>query len=73
MAIYPNPTKNQINLQFPNQVTADKIVILDLTGKVILTQTSFSNQVDISQIANGLYILQAISGKEKYQTKFIKE
>ena len=52
---------------------ADKIVITDLTGKVILEQTSNTNQVDVSQFANGMYLIQAFSGKEKFQTKFIKE
>ncbi|MBC7641692.1 MAG: T9SS type A sorting domain-containing protein [Flavobacterium sp.] len=73
MAIYPNPTKNQINLQFPDQVKADKIVISDLTGKIILEQTSSTNQVNVSQMANGMYIIQAFAGKENFQTKFIKE
>lgn len=73
MMVYPNPTKNRLNLQFPNQVKADKIVISDLTGKVILEQTGFTNQVDVSQFANGMYIIKAFSGKEEYQTKFIKD
>jgi hypothetical protein len=73
VVVYPNPTKDQIKLQFSDQVTADKIVITDLTGKVILEQISATNQVDVSQIANGMYLLQAISGQEKFQTKFIKE
>ena len=73
ISVYPNPAKNKINLQFLNNVKADKIVISDLNGKIILEQTIGTNQVDVSQIANGMYILQAFSGKDKYQSKFIKE
>ena len=73
MTVYPNPAKNQINLQFPNQVSVDKIVITDLTGKVILTQTTNTTQVNLSPLSNGMYILEAFSGEEKYSSKFIKE
>jgi hypothetical protein len=73
MTVYPNPAKNQINLQFPNQVTVDKIVITDLTGKVILTQTTNTTQVNVAPLSNGMYILEAFSGEEKYSSKFIKE
>jgi hypothetical protein len=73
IVVYPNPTKNQVNLQFPNQVAVDKVSITDLTGKVIQEQTTNTTQVNVEKIASGLYIIQAFSGKEKFQTKFIKE
>ncbi len=73
IAVYPNPAKNKINLQFPNQVAVDKIRITGLTGKVILEQTINTTQVNVEKLAIGLYIIQAISGKELFQTKFIKE
>ena len=73
MTVYPNPAKNQINLQFPNQENVDKIVITDLTGKVILTQTTNTTQVNVASLSKGMYILQAFSGKEKFTSKFIKE
>ena len=73
MAIYPNPAKNQINLQFPNQVTVDKITIIDLTGKILLQQIENSNQVNIQNLASGMYILQVFSGDMKWQSKFIKD
>jgi hypothetical protein len=73
IVVYPNPAKNQINLQFPNQVVVDKVRITDLTGKVILEQTTNTTQVNVAKLAAGLYIIQAFSGKEKFQSKFIKE
>lgn len=73
LAVYPNPSKNQINLQFPNQVIVDKIIITDLTGKIILEQTAKTTSVNTENLAKGMYFIQAFSGKEKFTSKFIKE
>ncbi|MBC7641438.1 MAG: T9SS type A sorting domain-containing protein [Flavobacterium sp.] len=73
MAIYPNPTKSQINLQFPNNVIADKVIITDLSGKIILEQTIKNNTVNTENLAVGMYFIQAFLGGEQFQSKFIKE
>ena len=72
IVVYPNPAKNQINLQFPNQVRADKITITDLTGKKVLEQNN-SSQVNVSNLAKGMYVIEAVSGEEKFVSKFVKE
>ncbi len=71
--LFPNPTKNLLHLQTATNSNLDKITITDLTGKVILTQTNNTNQVNVELLASGMYIIEAVSGQEKFTTKFIKE
>ena len=73
IVIYPNPTKAQINLKYDSSITLSKITIFDLTGKVILSQLENTNQVNVEQLAKGIYIVEAVAGNKKYQTKFIKQ
>ena len=82
-SLSPNPVKSILNLQFSTAITIDQIIITDLTGKTVLQQTppeserrtgeANINQINVEQLANGIYILQAFSGKEKIQSKFVKE
>ena len=71
--IFPNPTKNTLQLQTATNFTIDKITITDLTGKVILTQTANTHQVDVAALAHGMYIVEAVSGEERFTSKFVKE
>lgn len=70
---YPNPVSEVIKIEGKNNTVLDKIVITDLTGKIILEQTQNTNQINVQNLANGIYILEAISGTEKWHTKFIKK
>jgi hypothetical protein len=71
IAVFPNPTQAILNLPF--ETIIDNIIITDLTGKTVLHQTLPSSQINVQNLAKGMYILQAFSGKEKYTTKFVKE
>jgi uncharacterized protein (TIGR02145 family) len=73
IAVYPNPTSSTLTLQTTNNITLDKITITDLTGKVVLTQTTNTTQVNVASLANGLYVIEAVSGNEKLVSKFVKE
>ncbi len=73
LGLYPNPTKSILNLQNPTNITIDKIMVTDLTGKIILEQTQNTNQVNVEKLSTGIYILQAFSGEEKFTSKFLKE
>jgi hypothetical protein len=73
IVIYPNPAKSIINLQFPDDVVIDKIIIIDLTGKIIIEQTENTTQVNTEGLASGMYLVQAISGDKKWQSEFVIE
>ena len=73
ITIYPNPAQTFLNLQVANNLTLDKIIITDLNGKTIKVQTQKSNTINIENLAQGTYILEAYSGDEKYVSKFVKE
>jgi hypothetical protein len=73
IVIYPNPAKSTLNLQFPDDVVIDKIIIIDLTGKIIIEQTKNTAQVNTEGLASGMYLIQAISGEKKWQSEFMIE
>ncbi|WP_348812725.1 T9SS type A sorting domain-containing protein [Flavobacterium maritimum] len=72
MVIYPNPAKSMLNLQLPNIVLINKIMIIDLSGKIIMEQTKDTKQVNTEGLASGMYLIQAISGGNKWQSEFVK-
>ena len=73
VVVYPNPAKTQLTLQNNHQTPFEKIVITDLMGKIVLTQTAPTSQVNVEPLASGMYILEATTGEEKLVSKFVKE
>ncbi len=59
--IYPNPAKNNLYL---NSIEQFQIELYDMTGKLVLQKTG--NQIDISRLPNGIYIVKgnSVSGKQ---------
>lgn len=74
LIIFPNPPVDQLNLKVRQR--GDVLIeIFDLNGRKVLDSTlkDGHRSVDISKLANGLYLLQAqVSGKKLVQ-KFIKQ
>ncbi len=73
VVVYPNPTSTLLTVQNNNNTVIDSITITDLMGKVVLTQTTNTNQVNVAPLASGTYFLEATSGKDQFTTKFVKE
>ncbi len=73
IVVYPNPAKTLLTVQNNNNTVIDSITITDLMGKVVLTQTTNTNQVNVAPLACGTYFLEATSGKDQFTTKFVKE
>ena len=69
--IYPNPTKNII--QIKNNSEIEKITIFDYLGKVILTQTQNNNEINVESLSKGIYLIEIQLENEKVYKKFIKE
>lgn len=67
-SIYPNPTKDIININVQNEVVITEIY--DFTGKLILTTNT--NKIDISNFNNGIYIFKLSTDKKSEIKKIIK-
>ncbi|QBN19910.1 T9SS type A sorting domain-containing protein [Flavobacterium nackdongense] len=71
--VFPNPTTSKLNLAISNDLTIDKIVIVDSNGKMVMQQNQNVSQVNVENLAAGLYIIEAFSGKDKFTSKFVKK
>ena len=73
IVVFPNPAKTMLTVQNNHQTPFEKIVITDLMGKIVLIQTTNTNQINVEPLASGMYILEATTGEEKLVSKFVKE
>ena len=57
--IYPNPTAQKIFVGFSHpSVIIDEFKIVDFYGKIVMENKLNNNEIDVSQLAKGSYILQ---------------
>lgn len=69
LQVYPNPTTGMLTLQTAAQVEA--VYLYNLAGKLILSPTV--NNIDISSLASGVYIVQVKTDKGLLHKKVVKQ
>jgi|GEM_PF-1660701 len=77
-SIYPNPAKDYFNLisSNPEDLKGVEISIVDLAGHVVLKQSlqaSINQQVSISSLAKGMYIVKIVKSTGVVTRKLLKE
>lgn len=72
IAIYPNPTKNTLQISIENNITIKNIQVFDVVGKLLL-QTNSTNQLDVSVLATGLLFVKIETDNGFVVKKIIKE
>ena len=72
LRIYPNPVKN--NLTLVGIKVNSRIVVLDLTGKVVFSKNIDSNnaQLDMSSLLKGMYLIQIIQRQNVSSFRMVK-
>lgn len=73
-SVYPNPSTNYINICTNDEIS--KISIFDLSGKLIfdINHKLFqNNQLDISMLSKGTYVLQIENSRTRKHQLFIKK
>jgi predicted esterase len=76
--IYPNPTSNFINIQSSTDEKIENITIVSALGQIVY-QTNYDDAekqkvtIDISNIANGNYIIRIGTDRDIYTKKIIKQ
>ena len=73
ITLYPNPAINSLRI-INERVDQDFMVqIFDITGKMVLSNKSIDEQIDVSFLKDGVYYIR-LSGKEQIITKkFLKK
>lgn len=66
--IYPNPAKNILNVKGENFSNSTAFEIRDLNGRIVKRFTS-EEQVDISTVNNGIYLVSRVEKGQVIQTK----
>ncbi|MBU2651582.1 MAG: C10 family peptidase [Bacteroidetes bacterium] len=78
--VFPNPARNELNIAF-NQNSTDDVVIrlMSMTGEVVIEQAYYSingvfdQNIDLSQIAGGVYILTVTNSTGMKTEKIVIE
>jgi hypothetical protein len=71
-SIYPNPANNVI--RFQSKLPLGSVEIFSLTGSKVLSQSNNVEQVEVGNLAKGIYMLKATATDGKVATqKLIKE
>ena len=72
ITIYPNPATTEITVMGIDLADADNISIYDLSGREMKCSVLFNN-IDVSNLKPGMYIVYIQIGEKKHMNRFIKE
>ena len=68
---YPNPVNDKIIFENPKQI--QKVIITNLIGQNVLESSINANQINVSGLKTGIYILKIFVQEKIYQDKFFKQ
>jgi len=73
LQIYPNPAKNLVNIQSSDEV--NKVQVLNLSGQIILGQTTSGKQIQLStsELEPGIYFVKVFSHDNVITKKLVIE
>ncbi|SDC18404.1 T9SS type A sorting domain-containing protein [Williamwhitmania taraxaci] len=66
--LYPNPASNTITLEIADQDQNGYAQLYDLTGRVLM-QVHYNQQVDVSGLPSGIYLVRITNQRGKTETK----
>ncbi len=73
ISIYPNPVNDLLNIQTNQQIIIKKIVVFNLLGQVIFTQTNPQKNINLKKLQTGTYLLKIETNKGTISKTLLKE
>jgi aminopeptidase N len=71
VSIYPVPAENEVTIQFPNDITLNKVEIYNGLGQLIATENT--NVINTSQLSSGVHFLKIDTSEGVFHKNFIKK
>jgi len=74
-SVYPNPANDFLTLDKVNEINIEKIELIDLSGRIVMTSLSNENRstIDLSSLNSGIYILKVESDNGTLTEKIVKQ
>jgi hypothetical protein len=73
LRVYPNPAQTSISIACKNASSQAMIQICDVLGSIVLQQALTKEELNISELSRGIYLLKLIDGNKVSLARFIKE
>ncbi len=74
ISIFPNPAHSVLHIRMNNEASLENITITDVLGKVVLSETTNLNTINIESLQAGIYFLTAKNKTNQIaNVKFIKD
>ncbi len=70
MKIYPQPATDVLNLEMTGSIGIESYKILDLKGKILLSDAH--SVVDVKGLPAGMYIIEIQSGNSRFRKRWVK-
>ncbi len=70
--VYPNPNNGIFTLELPAGTENANVLVTDLSGKVIMRKAATEGNIlkfDLSNTAQGIYLIQVVAGNDRYQSR----
>lgn len=71
ISIYPNPVVEVLNIR-SSGIAIDKLKIYDLSGRLVLVNKNVEHQINVSQLPQGVYILEIETAVGVLMQKLVK-
>lgn len=74
LVLFPNPAHNNISFRIPENFEKITYFITDVSGRTIISGISLSSltSIEVSNLADGIYLITINSGNLRISNKFIK-
>lgn len=71
ISLSPNPTNSILNIQ--TNETIRSVSVTDILGRTTKINNFSNNKIDVSNLSNGVYIIEVATENRVFKNKFIKE
>jgi len=70
--IYPIPASNYVNLKTPNHIKIKSMRLIDMNGKVVMQLQNGIEKINVSQLQQGVYLIQITTENGSLSKRIIK-
>ena len=71
--IYPNPVQDVLHIKAQSDIKIKSATIYDFSGKEVINERLSSNEINVSSLTSGIYIIKIQTSKGIKNYKFIKK